>query len=175
MMRYRLSQLGQDSAVKVLKGTALGIPFADNSFDCVYSIGALHHTGNIVKAISEVHRVLKVGGKAIVMLYNRYSFRQLIFVPILRLKTLLKWKKKDFEERVRALYDVNIKGKVAPHTDFITRSECQRFFKNFTNLKIDVHNFDDLTIIGRTIISRDKLLNNIGRVLGLDLYVTAIK
>ena len=38
------------------------IPYRDGSFDYVYSIGCLHHTGDLKKAVSEVHRVLVAGG-----------------------------------------------------------------------------------------------------------------
>jgi SAM-dependent methyltransferase len=49
------------------------LDFADASFDAVYSFGVLHHTPDIEKAVGEVHRVLKPGGTAYVMLYHTYS------------------------------------------------------------------------------------------------------
>lgn len=54
-------------------GDAENLEFADASFDAVYSFGVLHHTPNIDRAISELHRVLRPGGKAYVMLYRRDS------------------------------------------------------------------------------------------------------
>jgi ubiquinone/menaquinone biosynthesis C-methylase UbiE len=62
-----------------LKGTfqtenAEKLSFADQSFDWVYSHGVLHHTSNPAKAIDEVHRVLKPGGRALIMLYHKNSF-----------------------------------------------------------------------------------------------------
>ena len=175
MMSYRLSQLLQGIDIRVSRGSALAIPHADDSFDYVYSIGSLHHTGNLEKAISEVYRVLVPGGKAIVMIYNRYSFRRLLKIPLKRLKSFFQSGQIDIACHGRAFYDVNSRLQSAPHTDFISRSECQRLFKKFAPVKIDVHNFDHFSILGRTIISREKLLGNIGRILGLDLYVTAIK
>jgi len=50
------------------------LSFADESFDWVYSHGVLHHTPNTAVALSEVWRVLKPGGRAIVMLYHKHSF-----------------------------------------------------------------------------------------------------
>ncbi|NIM97421.1 MAG: methyltransferase domain-containing protein [candidate division Zixibacteria bacterium] len=46
-MRYRLVQMGQDEERKVQVGSALEIPHEEESFDSVYSIGCLHHTGNL--------------------------------------------------------------------------------------------------------------------------------
>lgn len=49
------------------------LPFRDNSFDIVYSNGVLHHSENTDQCIAEVLRVLKPGGKAVIMLYSRHS------------------------------------------------------------------------------------------------------
>jgi ubiquinone/menaquinone biosynthesis C-methylase UbiE len=48
--------------------------FDDACFDVVYSFGVLHHTPDPAAAVAEVHRVLKPGGVAKVMLYHRHSF-----------------------------------------------------------------------------------------------------
>ncbi len=53
------------------------LPFEDNHFDLTYSFGVLHHTPDTAKAIEEVRRVLRPGGKAVVMLYNKYSLNWL--------------------------------------------------------------------------------------------------
>jgi glycosyltransferase involved in cell wall biosynthesis/ubiquinone/menaquinone biosynthesis C-methylase UbiE len=50
------------------------LPFADNSFDLVYSNGVIHHTPNTGRLIGEIHRVLKPGGRAIVMVYAENSY-----------------------------------------------------------------------------------------------------
>lgn len=67
------------------------LSFADESFDWVYSHGVLHHTPNIEAAIGEVYRVLKPGGKAIIMLYHRHSFNYYFrIMTYMRLRVLLK-------------------------------------------------------------------------------------
>jgi ubiquinone/menaquinone biosynthesis C-methylase UbiE len=49
------------------------LPFADNSFDIVYSWGVLHHSPDTPRAINEVHRVLRPGGMARIMIYHYWS------------------------------------------------------------------------------------------------------
>lgn len=46
----------------VLRGDATKLPFADNTFDCVVTSEVLEHIQDDVRAISELHRVLKPGG-----------------------------------------------------------------------------------------------------------------
>ena len=60
------------------------LDFSDNSFDMVYSHGVLHHTPDTVGAIKEVHRVLKPGGRAVVMLYHRDSYNYRVNISMLR-------------------------------------------------------------------------------------------
>lgn len=49
------------------------LPFDDDSFDIVYSNGVLHHAENTDRCLDEVFRVLKPGGRAVIMLYSRHS------------------------------------------------------------------------------------------------------
>src|SRR5262245_55700931 len=63
---------------------AENLDFPDESFDVVYSHGVLHHTPNIEAAVREVHRVLKPGGRAIVMLYHRGSYNYRVGIRVLR-------------------------------------------------------------------------------------------
>jgi len=63
---------------------AENLDFPDESFDVVYSHGVLHHTPDIDAAVQEIHRVLKPGGRAIVMLYHRGSYNYRIGIRVLR-------------------------------------------------------------------------------------------
>jgi SAM-dependent methyltransferase len=60
------------------------LDFADDSFDLVYSHGVLHHTPDTARAVQEIHRVLKPGGRAIVMLYHRGSYNYRVGIRMLR-------------------------------------------------------------------------------------------
>jgi SAM-dependent methyltransferase len=82
MSRGSLEMARRGFEVERLPGTFMhgdgeNLPFASQAFDVVYSHGVLHHTPNTEQAIGEVWRVLRPGGKAIIMLYARESFNYL--------------------------------------------------------------------------------------------------
>jgi SAM-dependent methyltransferase len=58
--------------LRVMNGEHL--EFDDHSFDVAYAHGVLQYTGDIQRMIQEIKRVLKPGGQAILMVYNRYSW-----------------------------------------------------------------------------------------------------
>lgn len=179
MMVHRLDMLGvADAADRVNEGSALSIPHPDQSFDVVVSIGCLHHTGDLAGTIREVHRVLRPSGEAMVMLYNRHSFRQAVMLPAMGLKRGL-WRDRDKRsEFVRAAYDANSEGSAAPATEFSSAGDVRRMFAGFSEVRIRRENFDDIVVrlAGRTLaIPRKALLGNVARIAGSDLYVTATK
>jgi ubiquinone/menaquinone biosynthesis C-methylase UbiE len=55
------------------------LPFADNSFDLVYSWGVLHHSPDTYRAFRETFRVLKPGGIIKAMIYHVPSWTGLLF------------------------------------------------------------------------------------------------
>jgi ubiquinone/menaquinone biosynthesis C-methylase UbiE len=176
MMRDRLRWLGRPDDAAVVKASALELPWEDERFDVVVSIGCLHHTGDLSRAVSEVHRVLVPGGTTLVMLYNAHSFRQLVVVRRERLRAFRA--RRSSAERERAMYDANTAGEAAPHTDFVSRRAVRRLFGAFPDVAVQSQNFDSLTptLAGRTLtIPRERLLGNVARALGLDLYVRARK
>jgi len=72
LVRARLGHEGLGGDVRSADAEAL--PFADGSFDLVYSWGVLHHTPNTSRAVDEVRRVLASDGEARIMLYSRRSW-----------------------------------------------------------------------------------------------------
>jgi SAM-dependent methyltransferase len=82
LARRRFEISGLPGMFQVADAENLG--FADASFDRVYAHGVLHHTPDTARAISEIHRVLKPDGQAIVMLYHRGSYNYRIGIRVLR-------------------------------------------------------------------------------------------
>ena len=78
---------------KLQTADAENLAFEDESFDLVYSHGVLHHTPEIGKAVREIHRILRPGGRAVVMLYHRGSYNYRVNISVLRRAGahLLKW------------------------------------------------------------------------------------
>lgn len=71
--RKGASELGERLKIRseFLVGNAESLEYTDGSFDCVVSLGALHHTPRTEKAVDELYRVLRPGGTAYVTLYRR--------------------------------------------------------------------------------------------------------
>lgn len=72
LARKNIEQNGMKADLQVMNGESMQFP--DNSFDTVYAHGVMQYTANVENMVSEIHRVLKPGGEAIVMVYNRNSW-----------------------------------------------------------------------------------------------------
>ncbi|MGH9106987.1 MAG: class I SAM-dependent methyltransferase [Acidimicrobiales bacterium] len=84
----------------IWQGSATAIPVGDAEFDLVFSHGVLHHVPDIGAAQSEIHRVLRPGGRLVAMLYAKGSLNYLVSIAILRRAALLAaW---PFRSRVRS-------------------------------------------------------------------------
>jgi len=94
---------------------ACNLPIADNSFDYVYSFGVLHHVAETDKSIHEVFRVLKPGGQARIMLYNRHSLNELVHRLV----------KVPFEDR----------DELCPVVRRYTVAEVRQLFKEFAQVE----------------------------------------
>ena len=69
-------QRQQSADLRVMNGECMH--FADNTFDVVYAHGVLQYTADAERMIGEIHRVLKPGGEAILMVYNKHSWLTLM-------------------------------------------------------------------------------------------------
>jgi len=76
LARKNIEQNGLTADLVVMNGEAM--QFQDDSFDVVYAHGVLQYTADTNKMIAEIHRVLKPEGEAILMVYNRNSWLNLM-------------------------------------------------------------------------------------------------
>ncbi len=107
------------------------LPFSDNSFDVVYSFGVLHHTPNTQQAIDEVFRVLKPGGRIIIMLYHRRSMHVRLGTIYALLANKFRGTGRVAEEWVR-IYD----GDGNPLGKSYSRGEIREMFGKFQGLRV---------------------------------------
>lgn len=175
MARHRAKLIGATASVQ--QGSALAIPYPDGHFDAVVTIGCLHHTGDLASALREVHRCLRAGGAAIVMVYNALSYRQWMSAPV---ATLRRRQKPDFEwsnasAAFRRRYDANFEGSAAPETTFVSAAELRTFLSVlFTKVTVTPRNIGEDFPPARVMPRR--VANALFESwLGLDLYVTCVK
>jgi ubiquinone/menaquinone biosynthesis C-methylase UbiE len=151
---------------RFVQGDAETLPFADGSFDLVYSHGVLHHTPDTPQTIREVHRVLSPGGRAVVMLYYRDSFNYHVNLGMVRrlrahlLRTELGirlartiWRETDKDLRRHAelirqnpgsylemqnMLNRNTDGPDNPLSQVFSKASAQRMFWQFKNVKTEI-------------------------------------
>ena len=78
--RFRLEGLNG----KFVQGSITELPFEAESFDLVYSMGVIHHVPETERAVAEFHRVLRPGGRAVVMVYHRDSLNYVFTIMVVR-------------------------------------------------------------------------------------------
>jgi ubiquinone/menaquinone biosynthesis C-methylase UbiE len=173
--------LGMPDKVIGVQGDAKKMDLMSDNYDIVVSIGCLHHTGDTAASLREVYRVLKPGGRAVIMLYNKWSYRRLIHNRYTYYKKYIKNKlDRDYREFERGTYDANSKGESAPIVDFYSPLDIRKMMNNFKSISIRSENFDNYVKVDKktgnqVLIPREKFLNNIARIAGLDLYIIAKK
>jgi SAM-dependent methyltransferase len=173
MVRHRLTELAvDDPEERVQVGSVLEMGHPDESFDHVVTIGCLHHTGDIPRGVAEVERVLRPGGRAVVMLYNRHSYRRMK-QRLAAVRERMRGGAAD-EERLRASYDQNVEGEAAPVIDYTSVREAKGLFSGFSKVRVRKENFDYMVRRQRP-VDRQQLLGWPAHLAGLDLYVTAEK
>lgn len=65
--------LGTRDNVHLAQADVFALPFAQGTFDCIFSIGVLHHTPDCRQAVMTLMPYLKPGGTLAVWLYPRYK------------------------------------------------------------------------------------------------------
>jgi len=118
--------LGQEG--RGLSSDAEKLPFKDESFNVVYSFGVLHHTPRTQEAIHEIFRVLKPGGKAVVMLYHKgYAY----YLLLLRYGWGLFWRRFS-KEGLMSKYDST------PLSKLYSKKEVNVLFSRFREVRLEM-------------------------------------
>jgi ubiquinone/menaquinone biosynthesis C-methylase UbiE len=170
--RRRFQIYGLDA--ELINGDAENLSFPNQSFDIVYSFGVLHHTPNTSQAILEIRRVLKPGGKAIVMLYHRaslYYFGSIILKHGLLHGELATASRGEIMSRHVEYSETGGRPLVKAYT----RSQARRLFQDFERCEISVNQLTrrDLRPIGQLI--PESIFAWLTRKFGWNLLITATK
>ena len=142
------------------------LPYPNNYFDCICSMGVLHHVSNIKKALDEIYRVLKPGGKFISMFYHRnslkYHFR-------FRLLSLL------YGKSLKKLVN-EFDGLNNPKGEVFTKSELKKYLHRFNKITMYSGYVDtsDIIIFGSRFFPK-RIFEPIGFLFGWNLYAKARK
>jgi ubiquinone/menaquinone biosynthesis C-methylase UbiE len=147
-------------------GSAEDLPFEDETFDCVCSMGVLHHTPNTEKAVKEIYRVLKKGGRLILMFYHRNSAWYRIKMPIQKIFT---------GQNIQVLVN-EVDGVGNPKGDVYSKSELSRLLCDFSSREMFVGLLNWWMIVpkGGGFLP-DVLLKPFAKWFGWFLYAKAIK
>jgi ubiquinone/menaquinone biosynthesis C-methylase UbiE len=137
-------EINHISAESVQVADAQSLPFADATFDFVLAFGCLMHMPNTQKAIDEIHRVLKAGGRSSAMMYYKHSLHWWYYIffgkGILRGK-LLKMSPQELSNR----YTDGAYEEGNQLTKFYSKSELRKMFGKFSKTNIRI--FDTTTPI----------------------------
>jgi len=74
----------RDVSGQIIRMDAEQMGFADQAFDYIWSWGVIHHSADTSLVLREMHRVLKPGGRATVMVYHRSWLYSYFYAGFLR-------------------------------------------------------------------------------------------
>jgi glycosyltransferase involved in cell wall biosynthesis/ubiquinone/menaquinone biosynthesis C-methylase UbiE len=148
------------------------LPFETGTFDLVYSNGVLHHTPNTSAAVAEIFRVLKPGGRVIVMVYAETSlhyWRNLVWEIGLKERQVLT---RSMGDIMSAVVERSDNAAARPLVKVYTKRRLRDMFAQFS----------DIDIVRRQMVHSEvpKWLARVpvamlGRVMGWNLIVKARK
>lgn len=82
--RAQRNSLSSNGRLRIMQSDIRFIPFANNSFDFVYTMGTIEHVEEYENVVQEIHRVLKTGGRTIIGVPHKWD----IFLRPLLVKVL---------------------------------------------------------------------------------------
>lgn len=154
---------------------AESLPFGSESFDVVYSNGVLHHTPGTAEAVREVHRILKPGGTAKVMLYHRHSLYY--WSEIILHRGLLRghFLRGHSPEEIMSRYVEYSSTGARPLVKVYSRRQARTLFAPFRDVKIEVEQmiWKELSVLGPLV--SEKMFQRLRRGLGWNVIITARK
>lgn len=137
-------------------GDAERMPFADDSFDLVYSFGVLHHTPATEVALAEVLRVLRPGGKALIGLYHRNSFFFWLSTVLGRGVVKLGLFRKGWRRLLSEIEYRSAENQAVPLVKVYSRGQVRKLFRAFDTVHVSSHHVEagHFPVVGRLLETR---------------------
>ena len=151
------------------------LPFPSESFDVVYSNGVLHHTPDTVGAIREIHRVLRPGGTAKVMLYHRNSLNYWVEIVLRRGLLGAEFLRGRSAEDIMSRVVEHSEHEATPLVKVYTRKQARSLFSMFTDVKVEVEQLlrEELRFLSPLI--SENLFRHLQKRIGWNVIITAVK
>ncbi len=131
--RFRLFNLKGD----FLEGDAENLPLKDASVDFIWSWGVIHHSPDTKQAVNEMYRVLKIGGRACVMIYHKNSLYNYLNVALRYGILRLGYLRANHQELLNKYSDGKELGG-CPIAQYFSKKEAQTMFRAFTHVETKV-------------------------------------
>ena len=171
--RHRFRLYGADGNFMISDGERL--PFRSESFDVVYSNGVLHHTPDTVGAIREVHRVLRLGGTAKVMLYHRNSLNYWIEIVLRRGLLGLEFLRGRTAEEIMSRVIEFSDHDARPLVKVYSRKQARDLFSLFKDVRVEVEQLTREELRFLSPLVSEERLSRLGKKIGWNVIVTAVK
>ena len=171
--RHRFALYAQQGSFMISDGERL--PFKANSFDVVYSNGVLHHTPDTQGAINEVHRVLRPGGFAKVMLYHRNSLNYWLEIVLRRGIFGAEYLRGRSSEEIMSRVIEFSEHEARPLVKVYTRKQARDLFSQFSDVRVDVEQLTRAELRFLSPLVTDSLFEKLAHSIGWNVIITARK
>ena len=171
--RHRFSLYGADGNFMISDGEHL--PFRTESFDVVYSNGVLHHTPDTAGAIREVHRVLRPGGVAKVMLYHRNSLNYWVEIVLRRGVLGFEFLRGQSAEEIMSRVIEFSDHDARPLVKVYSRKQARELFSMFKDVRVDVEQLMRAELRFLSPLVSDERLDRLRKKIGWNVIITAVK
>ncbi len=171
--RHHLKLYGQNGEFAI--SDAENLPFADESFDVVYSNGVLHHTPDTAAAVREVHRVLKPGGLARVMLYHRNSWNYWFEIVLHRGLLRGQFLRGRSAEDIMARFVEVSEGAGRPLVKVYSQRQARKLFSMFREVKVEVEQLTRAEFHFLSPLVSERFLQWLARRAGWNVIISAQK
>lgn len=151
----------------IVEASITDLPVEDASQDLVYSNGVIHHLPETQRVVDEMHRVLRPGGRAVVLVYHRDSLNYHVNIMLIRRalvlalwipgfaalagritgedvdvieghRTLLHQHGRAYLTNRQLFLNNNTDGPGNPLSKVLTRQDAHRLFNGFASVVTDV-------------------------------------